>query len=223
MRSFIDLLANTATQLLGITNVTGAIIVATFAAALALYSWHKRRAKEGKRGVEPAYVIAFGFVIVAAGFIWQAFDPPATRSQIELLQANFDRFVKPRQLTPEQATIIIDYLLKRPPAETIEIISAYPDDEARHYAAQFRTIFTKADWKTTSRSQTGKLPNGEPIDDGLMFFVEYPPKPQNSRILSVVEEAFHAAGIQSGGMTSWHNKEITETKVLICVGHRPRI
>lgn len=201
-----------------------AVCIAVLFGLLWLARWHWNRRKEGKPGVEPVQVIAAGFVIVAAGFVWQAFYPPVSRADMEALQAGFDKFVKPRELSAEQAAIIVEYLLKRPPAEKIDIVFWHPDEEAQHYAAKLNMPFLKADWKPTLRAvMDGKLPNGNVIKDGVTFFVEYAPNNrENSRILRVAEEAFQAAKVHFSGMNSWTNPEATETKVLICIGHRPR-
>jgi hypothetical protein len=71
--------ANTATQIMGVSKI-GALIVAVLAALLGGVYWHKQRFKEGKRGVEPSYLIWIGAIgpvisiaVMLAGVVWQQY------------------------------------------------------------------------------------------------------------------------------------------------------
>lgn len=73
-----NFLANTATQIAGVTNMLGALLMGLLAAIIGLIAWHRHRRNEGKRGVEPSALIIFGLIgvalcalLAASGYIWQ--------------------------------------------------------------------------------------------------------------------------------------------------------
>ena len=64
--------------------------------------WHllnERRARQGKSriGLEPLHIIGLGLLIALGGVGWQIFWGSSS-SQLERLQADFDRLVRPRLL-----------------------------------------------------------------------------------------------------------------------------
>jgi hypothetical protein len=73
---------NMATQIMGVTNMIGAFILAGLAALFGCIHLHRRRIKDGKTGVEPSHLMLFGLIgavlsssIALAGFIWQQNRP----------------------------------------------------------------------------------------------------------------------------------------------------
>jgi hypothetical protein len=87
---FNNLLANVATQLVGVSNMIGALIFSAVSFfLLKCIFWHRRSVKEGRKGLEPSHLIIFGLIgvaicstIAASGYIWQQFSPiPPTQQQ----------------------------------------------------------------------------------------------------------------------------------------------
>ena len=172
-----------------------------------------------------------GAVATLAGVVWQTTrggSPPAElKSQVSQLQADFEKYVKPRRITEEQRETIVKFLLNRKPPETVHVRHHFPDDEAGSYAAQINHALVKADWKTTLYAAIPpNLPTEERtiIKTGVSFLVEYTPtQRENSRALRLLEDAFREAKVPTSGMGSWDNPEGKEMKLYMFIGPRPRI
>ncbi len=79
----VERIGETILALLGVPDMTGALIAGAILGSLWVISWHRRRLREGKPGVEPHHLVLYGLigaavsiVLVAAGVIWQGRSPP---------------------------------------------------------------------------------------------------------------------------------------------------
>jgi hypothetical protein len=70
------------------------------------------------------------------------------RNDLSFLQADYQRFKTPRLLTQKQTDEIGDYLATRDP-QTVTIVYARDDREARQYAVEFRSALAKGRWMVT--------------------------------------------------------------------------
>src|SRR5690348_7455066 len=80
------------------------------------------RPRLSRQKLEPIHLIIFGLIggwllfgVAVAGTIWWLVRPPTdpTKAKVDSLVSDFDRYIKPRQLSDEQKNIIRDYLLPR--------------------------------------------------------------------------------------------------------------
>jgi hypothetical protein len=145
MQGLINFLINTATQISGVTNMVGALIMAIVAVSLWVWSWHRRMCAEGKPGVEPAHLVlsgligaAFCLAVAAIGTWWSlekgsGISPP--------LKAE-------RHISDEERQRLLNEL--KPEAHEFKLIHDYGvslfavDTESLQYADEFVPIFRSA-------------------------------------------------------------------------------
>lgn len=118
MAWFANFLLNTATQIAGVTNMIGALIMAIISALLGVVIWHRSQRSKGKTGVEPAHLVIAGLVgviIFAAlgmsGIVWGKYwtaptaelsrpdtrlrlrlDPAGTRNYLQDAESNISNW-----------------------------------------------------------------------------------------------------------------------------------
>lgn len=219
MQWLLNYIANLVPQLAGVTNMTGAITVAAIGLALWLISWHRKQRTAGNVGVEPSYIIAAGFVLVALGFIWQAVYPPASAKMLANLQSDFNRLVKPRVLSEEQMAAVEKFLLQRP-KQKIKFVFEQYDSEANQYAVHLYRTFERAHWEVASLTTDKDIR----LPEGLSFTVKYPRESNGDKNASDdITRAFKEANIPLQGSGSSRDSETGELYVIMNVGPRPKL
>jgi len=203
------------------------------------FIWHVVNVIREKNGrarfqLEPNHFIAIGFVVVAAGFIWQAFRsnagamPKEMVTKIDHLQTSFDSYVKPRSITNAQRKALVEYLLPREHM-TIDVRFDHEDEEAEDFARQIFEALQEADWNVTMQEvQGGKMPDGTSMGRDWSIRTVYGSnfKGGMSKATDLLEKAFRAAGMPvPGTMGSGDPRtaKVPQDVTTIVVGHRPMV
>lgn len=221
--SFVASLFGVGLQVSGYTNLPLAILIWSVCGILFIWwLWQARKR------VEPYHLIIVGLAAVIigaavtlAGVVWQTARgnslSPETKSQVTQLQADFEKYVKPRELRDEQIVAIGEFLLKRPP-QKISVIFEANNSEANKYAAQIHRAFEMAHWESKLLTADKDIR----LLEGVRYDVKYPPGSTDKNIPDDIRRAFQTAAAPLGGGGSGQSSRTGEIYVEMIVGHRPR-
>lgn len=181
-----------------------------------------------RKRMEPHHLVILGLAgvlvfvaITLAGVVWQAQTPggPSADLQTKMneLQATYEKYVRPRELSDEQIVAIGEFLLKRPP-QKISVIFEVNNGEANHYTAQIHRAFEMAHWE----SRLLAADKDTRLLEGVRYDVKYPPGSTDKNIPDDIRRAFQAASAPLGGGGSGQTSKTGELYVEMIVGHRPR-
>src|SRR4030095_9529510 len=158
-----------------VISISSAIGISALAFGL---SERSRRGNRGKRVLEPIYLIIFGLAIFAFGWIWFIGRPSVSSSEIAELssklntvQDEYERLVKPRKLSDEQAEKIEKFLLERQSIRApVVVYYAHSNQEAHEYASGFYHAFRRGGWDVTIKA----LGFDQTVSDGTKVEVSWP-------------------------------------------------
>ena len=188
------------------------------------FFWHhvnEWQASRGRRMVtfEPVHLIAVGLLMAFAGVTWHILQ---TSSKLNDLQANFDKFLKPRDVTDAGVKAIEQFLLPRPP-QKLTVVYAWPDSEAQEYAARIHKGIRLGGWDVQILSEDAADAEIGPLPEGLLIRVKYPKNWQagSPKALELLKQALAEANIRAGS-ESGGQADVSEPKVFLGVGSKSR-
>jgi hypothetical protein len=187
--------------------------------------WRVNRGKP-KLQFDPTYIVAAGLILAGIGVALQAITQKSPRqdteiqSKITALQASFDKFLKPRELSEAQAEVIEKYLLERTKS-TIRFIFDPGNNEAANYAGQLFNAFRRGLWQTSIVPQEDGKAIGEALSVTVKYTANDAPKGSLS-IGEIAQQAMQKANIPINGIGSGTDQSIKETVVFVYVGHLAR-
>lgn len=139
--------------------------------------------------------------------------------RVGALETDYNRYVKPRDISEEQMNAAEQFLYGRPKCKG-RIIFVAGDREANSFAGKIHRVFQRAHWRDVAL--TSAEPNAT-VDDGVSLNISHALSDKKDLTMDDVKRGLEKAGIVFDRCGSGGSQATTETHFVVAIGHRPRL